>query len=395
LSFIFRRSPPKTADARELADALQKAQWLSKAVCVKWKSSIGRPPGFHGRLHGSWSNADFRRPAYDAVRSPRGARLLVSPAQAATAEEMLIAARLTPDDGRLLVFHLNVSALLSSIVKSIQSGKTGYAWVIDPEGRFIYHPNPDFFGRDAFLVRDEKFPDISNERIHFIQKEKMLKGEQGTGWYYSGWTAATRTDQETDRLLPIQISESPRFWSVAVVAPQSEVEDALRQGSFRLLLLQGLVVLAVILGASAIIWLRTAGQRSGGQGPGEDERPGKSEEYRSLVESAEDFIFTVDREGRFQSMNTFTANFFGGPPEIFIGQHIASAVPQPQAERQAKLIARVYSSGKSIREEFELPMGGRSAWISATSCRQDETGMSGPSRIARDITETRTCSASW
>ncbi len=109
-----------------------------------------------------------------------------------------------------LVFHLNVSALLSSIVKTIQSGKTGYAWVIDPGGRFIYHPNPDFFGRDAFAVREEKFPDISNERIHFIQKEKMLKGEQGTGWYYSAWHRGyTGPTKKLIAYCPIQIADSP------------------------------------------------------------------------------------------------------------------------------------------------------------------------------------------
>ena len=42
-----------------------------------------------------------------------------------------------------------------------------------------------------------------------------------------------------------------------------------------------------------------------------DEALRKSEEkYRSLVESAEDFIFTVDESGCFQSLNNFTANFY-------------------------------------------------------------------------------------
>jgi hypothetical protein len=137
---------------------------------------------FTADLHGSWSERSLSKTGlYDEVRftAREEPAFWVSPVLAdAAGEEIMIATRFTPDAGRLLVFHLNVSTLLSSIVKTIQSGKTGYAWVIDPEGRFIYHPNPDFFGRDAFAVREEKFPNISNERIHFIQKEKMLQGEQ-------------------------------------------------------------------------------------------------------------------------------------------------------------------------------------------------------------------------
>ncbi len=313
----------------------------------------------------------------------------------ASAEEMMIAARLTPGAERMLAFHLSISTLLSSIVKPIQSGKTGYAWVIDPEGRFIFHPNPDFFGRDAFQVRDEKFPDLSNEPIHFIQKEKMLKGEQGTGWYYSGWHRGyTGPTKKLIAFCPIKIADTPpRFWSVAVVAPQSEVEEALSRGSFRLMLLQGVVVLAVILGAAAIIWLenRWSSVLEANVIAKTDALAKSEEKYRSLIESAEDLIFTVDRDIRFQSLNTFTAKFFGGTPERFVGRPISSAFPEAVAAHQAELIAQVHRSGKSIREEFELPIGERSAWISANfmPVKTDAGEVGSILCIARDITETK------
>ena len=178
------------------------------------------------------------------------------------------------------------------------------------------------------------------------------------------------------------------------MAPQSEVEDTLSRGSFRLLLMQGLVVLAVILGAGAIIWLENrwssvleakvlAKTKTCWQN--------RREKYRSLVESAEDLIFTVNREGSFQSLNTFTAKFFGGAPEAFVGQHLSSAFPEPNAAHQAKLIAQVHLSGKSMREEFELPMGERSAWISANfmPVKTETGGVGAILCIARDITETK------
>jgi PAS domain S-box-containing protein len=391
----------KPAAPREIAEAMRPGIVRLKESAVRRIELVDRPAGriFASGTHGGWSERSLSEGSlYDAVRfiSPEEPAFWVSPVSVdAAAEEMVIAVRLTPDADRLLVFHLNVSTLLSSIVKPIQSGKTGYAWVIDPEGRFIYHPNPDFFGRDAFAIRDEKFPDISNERIHFIQNEKMLKGEQGTGWYYSGWHRGyTGPTKKLIAYCPVQVAENPpRFWSVAVVAPQSEVEDALSRGSFRLLLLQGVVVLAVILGAAAIIWLenRWSSVLEAKVLAKTDALAKSEEKYRSLVESAEDLIFTVDRGGRFQSLNTFTAKFFGGAPEALVGQPIASVFPEPSAAHQARLIARVHRSGKSLREEFELPMGDRSAWISANfmPVKTDAGEVSSILCIARDITETK------
>jgi PAS domain S-box-containing protein len=153
------------------------------------------------------------------------------------------------------------------------------------------------------------------------------------------------------------------------------------------------VVLSVILGASAIIWLenRWSSVLEAKVLAKTDALVKSEEKYRSLVESAEDLIFTVDREGRFQSLNTFTATFFGGAPEAFIGRPLSSAFPEPSAAHLAGLIAQVHRSGKSVREEFELPMGDQSAWISANFMPvKTGTGEVGAILcIARDITETK------
>jgi PAS domain S-box-containing protein len=338
---------------------------------------------------------------YDRIFFPEppisgGPSLWVSPAQSAgDAAEMIMAVPLAADAARLLAVQVNVSVLLAAVIGNIHSGQTGYAWLIDQEGRFIHHPNPDFVGRNAFTVREEKFPGPSYEKINFIQKENMLRGEQGTGWYYSSWhRGITGPMKKLIAYCPIQISAHPhQMWSVAVAAPESEVEDALRRGSYMLFLLQGIVVLAVALGAGAIIWLEGRWSKIlEAKVVAKTDALAKSEEkYRSLVESAEDFIFTVDREGRFQSLNTFTAGFFGGPPDAFVGRPISSVFPAAAAERQGRLIAQVFATGKSIREEFELPLGDRATWISANFMPiKNEAGETGLILcIARDITETK------
>ena len=131
---------------------------------------------------------------------------------------------------------------------------------------------------------------------------------------------------------PVVISEKPpQTWSVAVVAPVSEIEGALRKSSLQLFMLQGLVIAFIVTGSAALLWFEIRWSRLlEKQVSSRTEELKKSEEkYRSLVESAEDFIFTVDSDGQFQSMNSFTANFFGGHPDDFVGKHLASVFPEP------------------------------------------------------------------
>lgn len=299
------------------------------------------------------------------------------------------------DSSRLLVFNGNISWFLTPFLKNIRSGKTGYAWIIDENGNFLFHPNADFVGKSAFKVRKEKYLDVSYGKINFIQKEKMLKGQAGTGWYSSGWhRGITGSIKKLIAYFPITISDNPpQKWSVAVVAPISEIEEAVRKGHIRQLLLHGLIIVLIILGASVILffemrWSRVLGKKVAKR----TEDLKKSEEkYRSLVESAEDFIFTVNSEGNFQSMNSFTANFFGGPAEEFLGKGISNLFPENVAEKQLKLVRLVYQLGKSVRDEFELKTGEYETWISANfmPLKNEEGEVNAVLCIARDITENK------
>ncbi|MBW2569119.1 MAG: PAS domain S-box protein [Deltaproteobacteria bacterium] len=115
------------------------------------------------------------------------------------------------------------------------------------------------------------------------------------------------------------------------------------------------------------------------------------ERYRILVESAEDFIFTVDNSGCFRSLNNFTAAFFGGVPSQFTGRPLSNLFSQEIAEKQLKLIKSVFQFGKSMRDEFMLTRGEYQIWLSANFMpRKDENGkVISVLCIARDITESK------
>ena len=308
---------------------------------------------------------------------------------------LILAVPLEGNPKRILLFDVNVSWFLTPFLKSVRSGKTGYAWIIAENGTFLFHPDADFIGKNAFKAREEKYPDISSGKINFIQKEKMLKGLEGMGWYFAGWhRGITGKIKKLIAFSPILVSESPpQKWSVAVVAPVSEIEGAVHKGYLMQFLLQGLIILAILLGATAILffeirWSRVLEERV--KRRTEDLK--KSEEkYRSLVESAEDFIFTIDTGGKFQSMNSFTASFFGGSAEEFLGKDISSLFPEEVAEKQLELVKLVHKLGKSVRDEFELKLGEHEIWISSNfmPLKNEEGGVSSVLCIARDTTENK------
>jgi len=303
---------------------------------------------------------------------------------------------LLPEESPMvLLFNLNISWFLNPFLSEIRSGKTGYAWLIDEKGVFLYHPNTEFIGKNSMQIRQEKYVDVPLGAIGEIQQEKMLKGEEGTGIYYSGWhRGITGKIKKLIAYSPVNTSQRPpHLWSVAVVAPNSEIEDAVQKGHIRQLLLQGLVIFAILFAAVAVLffemrWSRALEKRVSQR---TEELKKSEEKYRSLVESAEDFIFTIDFDGNFQSMNSFTAIFFGGRPEDFVGRGLSSLFPEKVAQAQLKLVKLVFKAGKSVRDEFEIPIAEHTTWISANfmPLKNEEGAVNAVLCIARDITENK------
>jgi two-component system NtrC family sensor kinase len=367
-----------------------------------WKIEITDPAGGRKQIfmpHRHWTVRPPAETGSDETALPEdltaGSVYISSPQIKASGFVLLLAARLSGESVRYLVFHVNVSWFLATFIKEIRSGSTGYVWLIDQSGHFLFHPDASFIGKNAFTVRQQKYPDVSFAKINFIQQEKMLTGNEGTGWYEAGWhRGITGPIKKLIAYCPVVISEEPlQTWSVAVVAPVSEIEGALRKSSLQLFLLQGLVIVFIVSGSAALLWFeirwsrlleKKVSQRT-------DELKKSEEKYRSLVESAEDFIFTVDNDGQFQSMNSFTANFFGGHPEDFVGKPLSSVFPEPTAEKQLKLIRLVYHHGKSVREDFEIELEDHPIWISANfmPIKNDHGEVGSILCIARDVTETK------
>ncbi len=293
----------------------------------------------------------------------------------------------------VLVFVVDTTCIKRTI-NGIRSGKTGYAWVIDNSGIFLYHPETDFIGKNAFEARREKRPTISFARINAIQKEMMLAGKEGMSWYISGWHRGQ--EGEIKKLIayaPIHLDaeEKNRIWSVAVVAPISEVEGAIHDIQIRQFILEGVVVLIILSGGLLIlsIMLRWSSSLKKEVEIKTNELKKSEGQCRSLVDTADDIIFTVGRKGDFLSMNRYGHHFFIRKGEETLGSDIEALFPGESGALLMKTIQGVFDTNTSRQETCSVMVDGKEYWLSTNfSGLLDENGeVFAVLGIARDITE--------
>jgi len=145
---------------------------------------------------------------------------------------------------------LDPMALAQRHAREVRSGETGYSWVINAQGIFLSHFEDNFQGRNAFTVRLERNPDISYSRINELMADKLLKGQEGTEWYISGWHRGVISEMR--KLLaysPIFYAgrdQPERLWSVGLVAPDAEVYGIMQPFLQRQWIVIGISVLLAV-----------------------------------------------------------------------------------------------------------------------------------------------------
>ncbi len=297
---------------------------------------------------------------------------------------------------------LDVNRLLQRTLPSIKSGKTGYAWVIDSTGTFLYHPESAFIGESAFEIRSKRNPNISFKDINQIQREDMLRGKEGSGVYVSGWHRDVF--QPMDKLLaysPVRIPDtrSNATWSTAVVVPVHEIEGIISSVYQRQILFQGLIILTLLLATAVVLiyqlrWssllehevsVKTEDIRKSSEQLEHSEA-----KYRTLVESAEDMIFSLDIDGVIQTANQHMSRLFGfAEPDKLINQSLFRFLPKAQAESQLQTIRKAARSGKVARVESAFTIHDQDFWfhIQYMPLRGGDPRKRIILGIARDITE--------
>jgi two-component system NtrC family sensor kinase len=314
----------------------------------------------------------------------------------------------------LLFGRLDVSRLVSRVTDRIRSGRTGYAWVIDPTGLFLYHPEKEFVGKNAFTARAARQPYISFAQINRIMKERMLRGEEGEGLYESGWHRGI--EGQISKLIaftPVKSSALPPggLWSVAVAAPISEVSEAVRRVYTRhfaaeAALIAGMFLfgLLVAVSQSRISETLKARVKQTEADLQETERV-----YQRVVEQATDLIYILDLEMRVFLFNRHSIEIYsefvltersGGVipdgtdlsrADLYVGRRWDELFRPADVEFMRRQIDQVLGKKSSHAFEQTLTLKGRRVHLSTKliPIRNDQEEITQILGISRDVTERR------
>jgi two-component system NtrC family sensor kinase len=295
----------------------------------------------------------------------------------------------------VLAFYIDAHVLAKKFTQGIRSGKTGYAWIMNSDGIFLNHPERDFIGKNAFTVRKERMPAISFDAINQIQREKMLTGKEGWGTYISGWhRGMAGTIQKLIAYAPVRLEDQNLIqenkpvpsWSVAVVAPASEVEGVIHTLYTRQFYLQVIIGLVVLSGTIVMLNFRYEQQFSASLAEEvnrQKEMLQKSEaRYQALVENAADLIYTVDADGRILSINRYAVNLFAtayssvrtpgmdtvieGVPQAFVGRTLYDIFNKKSADFHMEWLREVKETGRVWSKRHPVGIGDQEFWFSSS-----------------------------
>jgi two-component system, NtrC family, sensor kinase len=295
----------------------------------------------------------------------------------------------------VLLLVVNVTQLVEKYTANITSGKTGYSWVIDDTGQFLYHPDKEFVGENAFAIREKREPKISFDAINRIQKEKMLTGQEGMGFYTSGWHRGLKGNiKKLIAYSPVFLSKNPvKFWSVAVAAPVSEVEGVIHSLYLRQIYFLLIMVVALVAGGMGIILseLRYGKSMKQEVQRAVSELKALEERNKYLIESAEDIILTLSEDGTIESINPYGAAQFQMTSEELIGQKLLGFFDPKSADLQKTLLKRVSATKKSKSLEYQALIGNKEYWLHANfkPLLDSEDRITSVLGIIRNVTESK------
>ncbi len=122
------------------------------------------------------------------------------------------------------------------------------------------------------------------------------------------------------------------------------------------------------------------------------ERVRRSEErYRTLVETTQDLIWTVDTEGRFTFVSGTAERIYGHTAEELVGKHFLDFIPEEERELDAARFARAMTGEDSEGEAQLLRKDGslRTVEFRAIPLRDEDGNVVAISGASTDVTERR------
>jgi len=285
----------------------------------------------------------------------------------------------------VISFTVDLKEIFAKEMKDMMRGH--HVWIIDNGGNLLFQSEYPEMVLNNIYRRDESCNACHSS---FDYVDGMLKQESGSGDY------RLRTSSKKIAGFASMKFENAS-WIVAVNTPDSTVKEFVARSLRGHLILLGVVV-SVLAGSSILIYrdfkLRVKVQEAVKHWNEKQallERADRSErDYRTIVETAHDLIWTIDAQGNFTFINPNGERVSGYQASELIGQNIEALIhPEDFARVKEIVLGNTQGRQGSFEARF-FGKNGRPFFLSVNSVPLYENGLvTGLIGIGRDITEAK------
>jgi diguanylate cyclase (GGDEF)-like protein/PAS domain S-box-containing protein len=114
--------------------------------------------------------------------------------------------------------------------------------------------------------------------------------------------------------------------------------------------------------------------------------PPAEAELRALFASMSDVVLVIDRLGVYRKIAPTKPGLLNKPPHEMLGKGLRDVFPPEQADAFLRTVKQVLKTGRTAGIEYELPLGRRRVWFSASISRMDADNTLW---VARDVTRSK------
>ncbi len=268
-------------------------------------------------------------------------------------------------------------AIKKEFIYPIQTGTSGYAWMIDSKGMLLAHPNPSMEGRKALDVLKDLWPGSTDYTLEVIINREMTRGEEGKG-EYTGWHVGQKK--------PVKklVSYSPihfrsMLWSIGVSAPYREAMAPLMRGIAGPVVFLACFIITIIAGA----WLLSVQAKR--KIHASQELSWRQEVFDGIT----DGISIIDKDYRVLMVNKAVSKWQGKPQDFFKGKRCFEVFQQENDLCLGCPAKEAFVTGQPVfRERVSTTLAGKKYYfhLSAFPLKDQEGNTVRVAECVKDVT---------
>ena len=281
-----------------------------------------------------------------------------------------------------VLFPFNL--LSEEFIKTINTGRNGYAWVISREGVMLYSPVPGQTDKTVFDI-------YRNDPSGTSMAREMISGKHGTARYTVSKAGPDGIQESAIQAAYYPIHLGNTFWSIAVASPEKEILAPMRGFKNQLLAIALLFVAVSSMYSFFIIRAGAILNEEKKRRQTEAALLESEKRYRTILDDIEDGYFEVDIRGNLTFFNNALCHILGYSPSDLAGKNNREFMDAANAEKIYRTFNKVFETEKLFKGfdwEVIQKNGARRQLDTAISLIKDKAGRKiGFRGIARDISE--------